>query len=189
MTLPRTLAADVGNADTVHLTVTSQRNTVVASVSAVAGRGTWKLTAWMSPTAAHGRRRRLLIMTVLTGAAASGVALAVSAATHDQPSTMRAAAATAPPSREITRLSAALAGIGTRCRDHRSRRDRRLAADAAAIVAFTRRYPHASFVLDDEHATPLAVLLVARQALRGCDPPVAATIDAALPAGYRGRTG
>jgi len=137
------------------------------------------------------RRRRwlLLVAVVLAGAAVTVLAAAELSGGGRPREAARSPAIAAPPAGEITTLRTALHDIGTRCRHRPTNGDPQLAADATTIVAFTHRYPQASFVLDDEHATPLAVLLVARQALRGCDPSAAATVGAALPPGYRNGTG
>ena len=64
---------------------------------------------------------------------------------------------------------------------------RRLTQDAALIVAFARRHPHAQFPIDDEQGTTLSLLMVTREALAPCAPAAAASADELLPAEYRTR--
>ena len=72
--------------------------------------------------------------------------------------------------------------------DQLSTSDRRqLKQDAALIVSFARRHPHAQFPIDDEQGTTLSLLLVAREALGPCSPAAAQTANELLPTEYQSR--
>lgn len=82
---------------------------------------------------------------------------------------------------EVRTVHDALHDIGKRCRSGRIDRQQRAkaAADVDAILTFARRYPVGRFQIDDETSTAPGLLLVTRQALRSCDPALAARVAGA----------
>ncbi|MFF7642984.1 hypothetical protein [Streptomyces canus] len=94
--------------------------------------------------------------------------------------------AVTPPAVDVRRMHNALHDIDARCRTAVSGKARtELEGDADTVTAFVRRYPDASFRVDDETGTTLSLLLVARQSLRDCASTAATRVDRALPPEYR----
>lgn len=95
--------------------------------------------------------------------------------------------AAAPTAAEVRRIHAALHAVGATCaRGRLDARDRRRLVVAARLFArFAGTYPRVAFRVDGEDAGAISLLLVAREAVRGCWPPAAAIVDRALPAKLR----
>jgi hypothetical protein len=86
------------------------------------------------------------------------------------------------PAGEAQQVHAALHDIGDWCRTTPSRRAQtRLDHDADLILTFARRYPEATFPIDDETGRALTLLMTTRQALSTCSPAAAARVGRALP--------
>ncbi|MFF7643867.1 hypothetical protein [Streptomyces canus] len=94
--------------------------------------------------------------------------------------------AATPPAVDVRRVHNALHDIDARCGTAVSGKARaELEGDADTVTAFARRYPDASFRVDDETGTTLSLLLVVRQGLRDCAPTATARVNQALPPEYR----
>lgn len=86
------------------------------------------------------------------------------------------------PAAEAQRVHDSLHSVGAWCRaDPAGRVRSRLDRDVDVILTFTRRYPEATFPIDDETGRALTLLMTTRQALRTCAPAAAARVDRALP--------
>ncbi len=93
----------------------------------------------------------------------------------------------APSAAEVRRIHATLHAIDRVCTGGRVGPGARrlLELDARMFARFARAYPQAQFRIDDEDARSVSLLLVAREALRGCAPQAAAIVDRALPQNMR----
>lgn len=90
------------------------------------------------------------------------------------------------PAVEITRVHNALHRIGAQCREAPvAGRQARIDRAVEEVLSFVRRYPEGRFPIDDETGTPLSLLLVVRDELRGCAPDSAARVNRALPPRFR----
>ena len=91
----------------------------------------------------------------------------------------------APPA-AVQQIHDALHGLGDQCEPVRSDRSKpSINRDVTTILAFAQRYPEGRFPIDDETGSVLSLLLVARDALRSCEPAEAARVNKALPPGFR----
>lgn len=90
------------------------------------------------------------------------------------------------PAAEVQQIHRALHALGKICKLPDATNQTALARPSVeAIVDFARRYPNARFAIDDETGTTVALLLVAREALRTCAPSLIPQISRTLPSRYQ----
>ena len=123
-------------------------------------------------------RRRLALVAALGAAAPVAVGATLAA--------RGGSTAPTPDLHDVSRVHAALHTIGRLCRHPADTRTAvTLELQARTLLVFARRYPDATFRIDDETGRTTSLLLVGREALRRCAPPLAQRLDAALPASLR----
>lgn len=90
------------------------------------------------------------------------------------------------PAAKVQQIHRALHALGKICKSPDATNQTALARPSVeAIVDFARRYPNARFAIDDETGTTVALLLVAREALRTCAPALIPQISQTLPSQYQ----
>ena len=133
----------------------------------------------------------VLIGVAIVGTLILGTVLLNSGPSPDPPAAVVPSAqspeprSSAPPA-QVEGVHQALHSLGDQCEPVRSDRSKpSINRDVNTILAFARRYPEGRFPIDDETGSVLSLLLVARDALRPCEPAEASRVDRALPAEFR----
>lgn len=142
------------------------------------------------------RRSRGLLPPTIAATAALAFVIAAMMALRNGPAGSAATAAPSataigvtPPAAQVRPVHEALHDIDATCTTKSARgKQTSLARDADTVIDFSRSYPNARFLIDDETGTTLSLLLVTRQGLRDCAPVVAARVDQALPPDFRDPT-
>jgi hypothetical protein len=123
-------------------------------------------------------RRRLALVAALGAAAPVAVGATLAA--------RGGSSAPHPGLQEVGRIHAALHTIGRLCTHPADARNApTLEQQAQTLLVFARRYPDSTFRIDDETGRTTSLLLVGREALRRCAPPLAHRLDDALPTSLR----
>lgn len=92
-----------------------------------------------------------------------------------------------PPVERVEQAHRALHALGRACETSGAkRRPGVLPHTVRVIERFAVDYPNGGFAMDDESGTTLALLVVVRFELQGCEPSLARRIEALIPDQYRG---
>lgn len=92
-----------------------------------------------------------------------------------------------PPQRRVDAAHKALHELGRACETSTGgRRSQRIRAQVDVIEGFATDFPSGGFLMDDESASSLALLVVVWDELKSCDPDYVPQIERLIPVEYRG---
>lgn len=92
---------------------------------------------------------------------------------------------TAAPQDAARRVHDSVHALGRICKPGATNLTPRVRPHVETVLNFARRYPDASFPIHDETGTAVSLLLVTREGLRTCAPPLVDSVNQALPPQYR----
>ena len=91
-----------------------------------------------------------------------------------------------PPRARVDQAHRALHAMGRACKQPMAAREPdAVRRPVARMMQFARDFPRGGFTIDDEPGSTLALLIVLRSELQGCEPSLLPSVEALIPEEYR----